>query len=77
MEALRKIGLVLVVVAAFSAVGTPEYEEEKILEKHISENRAKKEARPEFSIPILYDATVTQVNRHGEIRTRFYKRSEK
>lgn len=71
---IRAAAIFITLLALYTWANTKDFEDAQITEQHIAEASARK---LELSVPLLYDATVTQVNRHGEIRTRFYKRSEK
>jgi hypothetical protein len=71
---IRAAAIFSTLLALYAWASTKDYEDAQITEQHVAEVTARK---VELSVPILYDATVTQVNRHGEIRTRFYSRSGK
>jgi hypothetical protein len=66
------IGFALLALCAFA--GTMDYEDAQITERHVEQATARKF---DLSVPLLYDATVTQSGPGQPPRTRFYTRSQR
>jgi hypothetical protein len=74
MTKLRLSAIAFALVALYGWANTKDFEDAQITEKHVAQATARKS---ELSLPLLYDATVTQSGPGQPPRTRFYTRSQR
>lgn len=69
----KRVALILALIAVSGMLdGCADACDAAITAKHEAEAADRKAVPPTFRIPLHYDATVTQMDRDGVYRTRFY-----